>query len=38
MINTEGKSAQQQKLITTHQYFNIFYKNKVPPVDLLPNY
>lgn len=27
-----------QKKVTTYQYFNAFYKNKMPPVDLFQGY
>ena len=35
---TEQVYFQKSKIISTQQYFNIFYKNKVPPIELLPQY
>lgn len=35
---TEAPKRSRNRVISTHQYFNIYYKNKVPPIDLLPNY
>lgn len=38
MAPEDGAEQRGGKKITPHQYFNIFYKNKVPPIELLPNY
>ena len=41
MIDTSEQNPRRgrsNKIISMHQYFNIFYKNKVSPVELLPHY
>ena len=37
-ITSQNTGKRLRNQLTTEQYFNLYYKSKVPPVDLYKNY